>query len=134
MKRIREQEQPVNQIRVGSRQYCGLTPTVGLTAGVGPAGESLAQQRDRFPKSVLIAFGTGGRWWPVGTQLPEREVTAKYIDTGCGECFCEGDEQRCIAVPAGSMGEHQCIAGWGGCMVDEASHGHLAGVLVHKRF
>jgi hypothetical protein len=32
------------------------------------------------------------------------------------------------------VGEHQCITGWGGCTVDEASHGHLAGVLVHKRF
>jgi len=134
MKRIREQEQSVNQIRIRSRQYAGLTPTVGLTAGVSPSGESLAQQRDRSPKSVLIALGTGGRWWPVGARLPEREVTAKYIDAGCGECFCEGDKQRCIAIPAGTVGEHQCITGWGGCTVDETSHGHLAGVLVHKRF
>ena len=134
MKRIREQEQSVNQIRIRSRHYAGLTPTVGLTADVGPARKSLSQQHDHFPKSVLIALGTGGRWWPVGTQLPEWEVIAKYIDTGCGECFREVDEQRCIAIPAGSVGEHQCIAGWGACTVDEAPHGHLARVHVHQRF
>ncbi len=70
----------------------------------------------------------------MGAQLPEREVTAKYIDTEYGECFSEGDQQWSVAIPTGSMGEHQGIPGLGASTMKVSTHGHLAWVLVHERF
>jgi hypothetical protein len=69
----------------------------------------------------------------MGVQLPEREVTAEYIETGCGECFSEGNQQRGVVIFIG-VDERQCITGRGGCAVNETAYGHFAEVLAHERF
>jgi len=50
-----------------------------------------AGRADLFPKSAI-----GG---PVRPQLPERAVTAEYVDARCDKCCSEGNQQRGIAVP-----------------------------------
>jgi len=61
----------------------------------------------RFAKARAI-FGCcrlGGR--PAGFTLPKRQIAAKHRESICGEGFGNGHQQRCLAIRASAMGNHQ---------------------------
>ena len=67
-------------------------------------------------------------------RLTEREIAAQHHDTGRGECFGHGDQQRRAAVGSRAVGEHERVRQSSVGAVQEAAHRRLTGRLIDKAF
>ncbi len=105
MQRIRQQEQPIDQSRLGGNQHAGLTSSIGNAAEKGPSCKLLLHELDGPPQSGLIMLGIGRGRRPMRTPLAIGEVTTKGVQPGGGELFRQRNQQRRIAIAARAVGE-----------------------------
>jgi len=67
-------------------------------------------------------------------RLAERQIAAQDHDTGRGECFGHGHQQRRAAVGSRAMGEHERVRQSSTGAVQETAHRRLTGRLIDEAF
>ena len=85
------------------------------------AANVLAHPFDGAFESQLIAFG-GMYRRTMRTRLSKRQVAAQHGDSSIAQCSCHTDEQRRLAIRAGTVCEHQSVSWWMIRLMKEATH------------
>ena len=106
MQGIRKQQQTVNQARRFRRQHARLPAPIGMSTEPDLIGMLLTNLQDLLAQSFAISRGVTGTRRTVRAVLPIGQVVTDDLNLTLGECVCERDQQRRIAIGSSAVSEY----------------------------
>jgi len=113
MQRVGEQEEGGNWLGVFcglGAEHAGLASAIGVAAEEEAAGNYFFQGGERVLQAGAVAGGVAGAGRAEGSRLAIGEIAAQDGESGGGESFGEGDEQRGLRVGTGAVGEDEGVS------------------------
>lgn len=86
-----------------------MPASVGVTAEKDAAGELLTHGCNCGSESLLVALCTAAWWWPVWSQLAERQIEAEDRESEGAEGFGQCEEEQGVGACSGAVREDEAV-------------------------
>lgn len=100
-----------------------------MAAQKNGAGKPLFHRLHRIEQPLAISCRISGARWTERTQLPEGQVTAKHRDAGISEGTGQSQQEWCIAIRSGTVGQDKRGARRTPGRMQEAPHRRIGSTI-----
>ena len=129
MERVGEQQQRIGNFRFSHTEHRGLPSSIRMAAQKKAVPSLPAHGRNGRAETLLVAFRTATRRWPVRTQLAEGKIAAEDSQPNGAERIGQCDEKRRVAVRSRPVRQDEAVAAGSGRHVQIAADGHSIRII-----
>ena len=110
VQRVGEEHQRVDEVGLVRRQDAGLPAAVRDAGECDPSADELPERGDRGLEAGAIVGRIRRPWWSCGPPLTERKIATQDGHASVLKGFGNLDQERRVAISAGSVRQHHPVA------------------------
>ncbi len=129
MERVGKQQERIGNFRFSRTEHRRLPSSIRMAAQKKAASSLPTHGRNGRAETLLVAFRTAARWWPVRTQLAEGKVAAEDGHSHSAERIRQRDEKRRVAVRSRPVRQDEAVATGSRRRVQIAADGHSIRII-----